>query len=305
MEPQDWLQNGLDELLSLTPATEDDPNDAWRAVVLTARLLGSPSGPPPPAEVLRRLPALLARAGLPEPEPLLERLAVELRAGDDPAGPLLDVLLDIDDGLGVLSLSGGIDQARSLSQRAAQLLSRFAARILPLEGFAALRGATVRSDSAAAVLWGAIAQAAVAAARESSLQWPRGTRAPTARLSQVVVLSLPRQATHLRAWTGAAPLAFASQDQGTRAWLYEEAGRFRMELRGTSTPPTRARLEVSRRDEEAARASMDLTLEVSGNTAYADLGPAAGQGNLLHVLLAQAGIPIEDADVRLVVTHDS
>lgn len=95
MEPQVWLRKVFDELLALAPMAEGDPDDAWRAVVLIARLLESPSGPTPPAEVLRRLPALMERAGLPEPEPLLERLSTELKKDDDPAGALLDVLLDI------------------------------------------------------------------------------------------------------------------------------------------------------------------------------------------------------------------
>lgn len=304
MEPQKWLQNALDELLGLAPVAEDDPDDAWRAVVLVARLLGSPSGPPPPADVLLRLSALLARAGLPEPEPLLERLTVELTAEDDPAGPLLDVLLDIDDCLGALSVSGGTDQAEALSQRAAERISRFAARTGPLKDFAELRGATVRPGSAAAMLWSAVPQESEKVAREYTPRSPRATRLPPVRLPPAAVLSLPRQATYLRAWTGAPPLAFASQDQRTRAWLYEEAGRLRLELRGTTVPPARARLDVSRRKGRKALASMDLPLEVSGNTAYANLGPAVGRGNLLHALLTRAGIPPEQADVRLVVMHD-
>jgi hypothetical protein len=306
MEPQDWLQNALDELLSLAPVAEDDPNDAWRAVVLMARLLASPSGPTPPAEVLRRLPALLARAGLPEPEPLLQRLSEELKAEDDPAGPLLDVLLDIDDSLGVLSLHGDSVSTQALSRRAAELVARFASRVVPLMGFAALRRATVRPGSEAAGLWDAVAHAPAVLPMEELQDRSRKDqeRAPPARRRRVRVLTLPREAARPHALTGAEPLAFTSPDGETRAWLYEEDGRLRLELHGAPQPPTNARLAVLRREDQAERAATELPLEISGRTAYADLGPTAGQGNLLFALLAQAGLPLEEADLHLVVTHD-
>lgn len=300
MEPQGWLQNALEELLALAPVAENDPDDAWRAVVLIARLLGSPSGPTPPSDVLRRLQALLARAGLPEPEPLLERLVAELKAEDDPAGPLLDVLLDIDDALGALSLYGDRGTARALSRRAEELLVRSAARVRPLVELATLRRATVRPDSDAAMLWDAVVQAPSAITEEVS---PK-VRAPTARRRPVVPLPIPREAMRPQAWTGGASLSFASEDGETRAWCYEEGGRLRLELRGTPTPPSRARLSVLRRDGALEVATTELPLEVSGNTAYADLGPVAGPESLVHALLARAGLAQEEADLRLVVMHE-
>ncbi|NNB85292.1 hypothetical protein [Corallococcus exiguus] len=299
MESQDWLQKVLDELVNLAPVAEEDPNDAWRAVVLISRLLGSPSGPTPPAEVLRRLPALLAQAGMPEPEPLLQRLSEELEAEDDPAGPLFDVLLDIDDSLGALTLHGDSALAQALSRRSAELVARFASRVVPLKGFAALRTATLRPGSEAARLWDAVAHARAVLPTEDLQE-----RAPTVRRRRVRVLPLPRESARPHAWTGSAPLALTSPDGETRAWLYEEGGRLRLELRGTPQPPTSARLAVLRREDQGERAATDLPLEVSGRTAYADLGPAVGQGNLLFALLAQAGLPLEEADLHLVVTHD-
>lgn len=299
MDPQDWLQNALDELLSLASVAEDDPDDAWRAVVLMARLLASPSGPTPPAEVLRRLPALLACAGLPEPEPLLERLSAELAAEDDPAGPLLDVLIDIDDGLSVLSLYGDAVSARSLSQRASEIIARSASRVGPLKDFAVLRRATVRPDSEVAALWGTVAHSPAESRPVQSQKEP----VPTVWRWPVMV-PLPREAIRPHAWTPSAPLLLSSQDGEVRAWLYEEKGRLRLEVRGPSIPPTRARLVVLRRDDAVEQAATDLPLEVSGNTAYADLGPVVGQGNLLHALLVRAGLPQEEADLGLMVMHD-
>lgn len=66
-----------------------------------------------------------------------------------------------------------------------------------------------------------------------------------------------------------------------------------------------ARLLALRRDDDLEQAATDLSLEVSGNTAYADLGPSVGQGNLLHALLARAGLSREEAELRLVVMHDT
>jgi hypothetical protein len=312
MEPRDWLHQALEELLALAPVAENEPDDAWRALVLVGRLLGSPSGPIPPAELLRRLPALLARAGLPEPEPLLERLSADLRTEDDPAGPLLDTLLDIDDALGVLSISGDAETARALTRRATALVSRSAARVHPLRDFAGFRAATVRPDSNTAVLWNAVSHASDPLPAETPPAQPQEPRAPKAPLQggapprphRLVVLGFPREAFHALAWTGLTPLAFASQDGGTRAWLYEEEGRLRLELRGTSATPTRARLQLVRRDEATDKATLELTLEVSGNTAYADLGPTVGEENLLHMLLARAGLSPEEADVHLVVMDD-
>lgn len=306
MESQDWLQKVLDELVNLAPVAEEDPNDAWRAVVLISRLLGSPSGPTPPAEVLLRLPALLAQAGLPEPEPLLQRLSEELEAEDDPAGPLLDVLLDIDDSLGALTLHGDSASAQALSWRAAELVARFASRVVPLKGFAVLRRATVRPGSEAAGLWDAVAHAHAVLPTEDLEEHSHEDqeRAPTVRRRRVRILPLPQESARPHAWTGAAPLALTSPDGATRAWLYEEGGRLRLELHGTPQPPTSARLAVLRREDQGERAATDLPLEISGRTAYADLGPAAGQGNLLFALLAQAGLPLEEADLHLVVTHD-
>jgi len=312
MEPQDWLHQALEELLALAPVAENDPNDAWRALVLVGRLLGSPFGPIPPAELLRRLPALLARAGLPEPEPLLERLSADLKTEDDPAGPLLDTLLDIDDALGVLSISGDAQTARVLVRRATALVSRSAARVHPLRDFAEFRAATVRPDSHTAALWNAVTHASDPLPAEAPPAQPQESPVPKVPLQagtppqphRLVGLWFPREAFHALAWTGSAPLAFASQDGGTRAWLYEEEGRLRLELRGTSATPTRARLQLVRRDDSSEKATLEFTLEVSGNTAYADLGPAVGEGNLLHRILARAGLAPEEADVHLVVMDD-
>jgi hypothetical protein len=301
MEPRDWLHQAREELSALAPVAENDPDDAWRALVLVGRLLGSPFGPVPPAELLRRLPALLTRAGPPDPEPLLERLSADLKTEEDPSGPLLDTLLDIDDALGVLSLSGDAKTAHELARQATALVSSSAARVHPLREFAMFRGATVRPDSKTAVLWSAVAH--VSDQEAPVPQAPLQGRTPP-RLHHVVELLFPRQAVHALAWTDREPLTFTSQDGETRAWLYEEEGRLRLELRGTSVTPTRARLQVVSRHDATEKAAAELALEVSGNTAYADLGPIVGEENLLHMLLARAGLSPADADVHLVVMND-
>ncbi|MCY1047037.1 hypothetical protein OV208_37395 [Corallococcus sp. bb12-1] len=305
MEPQDWLQKAFDELVELASLAEIDLDDAWRGMVLISRLLGSPSGPTPPAEVLRRLPALREQAGRPDPESLVARLSEELAADDDAEGALLDSLLDVDDALGVLSLNGDTDAAQALSRSASELLVRFPSRVRPLEDFATLRGATVRPDSEVATLWKEVAHVpATPATRAPASEGPRQDRLSPARHRSTVVMRLPSEALRAQAWTVSSTVPFLSQDGATQAWLYEESGQLWLELRGAAAPPTSARFVVSRRGDAIERASFEVSLETSGNTAYADLGPIVGQGNRLHALLAQAGLAREEADLRLVVMND-
>lgn len=300
MEPQDWLQKALEELLVLAPVAENDPDDAWRAIVLLARLLGSPSGPTPPAEVIRHLPALLSLAGQPGPDALLDRLSEELESAEDPAGPLLDVLLDIDDSLGVLSLSGDQAQTQKLFRSAAERVARAPERVEALGAFATLRIATVRPDSPTAVLWNAVARAS-APSQASPVTPPPSPGSEFRGHQRSVRLVFPEQALRAAAWTSPVTLVLEAPSGKPRAWLYEEAGRLQLELQGSFSSPLRLRLAVVRKDDATEKASAELTADVSGNTAYADLGPAAGQGNLLYTLLAQAGLSAEEAALYLVV----
>lgn len=156
MDPSAWLQKAFDELVELGSGAERDPSDAWRSVALMARLLGSASGPKPPDEMMQRLPALLAVAGEPDIQMLLGRLADELDAGDDAWGPLLDALLDLDDAIGLLHLSGQSAAELEVARRVAGLVSLHPERVLSLGAFAEMRLATVHDDAAVHRIWSAV-----------------------------------------------------------------------------------------------------------------------------------------------------
>jgi hypothetical protein len=61
---------------------------------------------------------------------------------------------------------------------------------------------------------------------------------------------------------------------------------------------------VLRKADGVEVASRAVPLERSGNTGYADLGPAVGPESLLIRLLAQAALPLDEVELRLVVTDD-
>lgn len=159
MNANDWIHKALDELTSLLSSRLDDPADSWRAAVLIARIQGSPIGPTLPAEFVAQLPELLQVAGQPDHETLLDLLIDELESDDEPWGRLLDVLLDVDDALGVLVLAKHDDTAHELSARIAALMSLYPSRSIPLVSFAQMRLETTRHDSVIAKLWQTIERA--------------------------------------------------------------------------------------------------------------------------------------------------
>ncbi len=159
MNPSRWLQGALDELIALAPDAKDDPADAWRAVTLLARVLGSPTGLVPPPAIVQMLPELLEVAGLPEPEDILTMVDQALASDLDPWGPLIDGLLDADDAVGGLVLGGQDHAARELAARVAGLVSLYPERTIPLGRFAQMRLETVRSDAIVAEIWRAVEHA--------------------------------------------------------------------------------------------------------------------------------------------------
>lgn len=309
MEPAAWLQKAFDELVELGSVLEGDRADAWRAGALVARLLGSPSGPVPPPELVRRLSTILAVAGSPDAQELLDRVADELDSETDAWGPLLDALLDADDAIGLLDLSGESETALELARRVAALVSLHSERALALGPFADMRLATVREGVGAGIIWSAVERAPALALAEA-LPEPASTRARLER----------RPETH-RLPVGAPAMSFAVPDEllqaaaesapeeareletsgGGRAWLYAEKGRMRLEVTGLAAGPLTAALVAERRSDGVELLRVALDLERSGGTAYADLGPSAGSENALHRLVAEAGLKSSDLRVRLSV----
>ncbi|AFE05809.1 hypothetical protein COCOR_04402 [Corallococcus coralloides DSM 2259] len=304
LAPREWIQKAWVELAQLAPMAEVEPDDAWRALVLAARLLDSPFDLVPPTELLRRLPDLVQQAGLPEPAALLTRLASELDGEADPEGPLLDVLLDIDDAMGVLNLLGDAKSAASLAHDSIAFIARHPSRIRALERFAVLRQATLRPELRSAAIWTAVIRAPESSSDIVSKEARRDERPSSGWVPPVVVLPLPVETFRPQAWTGTNTVSLQSEDGVTQAWLYEDAGRLLLEIRGGLPPPTKARLVARRRVDARELAVLDLQLTVEGHTAYVDLRNAGGQGNPLHGLLARTGLPADEVELRLVVMHE-
>lgn len=156
---RDWLDKASQELDALARRIKDDPEDAWRAVVLIARLRGAPDEPELSASIDALLPGLLSAAGTPDCDALLDAFADELESLEDPWGPLMDALLDIDDALGALALRGAEEEAGELSVRVAALTSLYPERVVELNSFAQMRLETVRDDSYTAEVWRTVAHA--------------------------------------------------------------------------------------------------------------------------------------------------
>ena len=165
----DWLDFASYELADLTAAgvldrVEDaDPGDAWRAVVLIARLLASPAGPVPSRAVLDLLPRVLCRAAKPDLREVFLRLAYGLRSDEDPAGTLLDALHDLGDLLTVLQTTTtrhGQASAASLAELAAGQVLLYPGRVASIAHLASVLIETLRDDQPAATLWRAIVESA-------------------------------------------------------------------------------------------------------------------------------------------------
>jgi len=307
-----WLQKALDELIELESVAESDPADAWRVAVLIARLLGSPDGPEPPASLIRRLPVLLEVAGPVEPQAILDRIASELDFEIDPEGPLLDALLDTDDTLGVLAMSGQDETALALARRAAALVSLYPERVLTLGAFAEMRLQTVREDAAAGLLWRAVerapAHAVVEALPTPASTAPRVEDLPKSRTTHMRparrAIRMPQELHLAAAASGTAEAReLEIAEPGLQAWVYEEAGRMRLEIQGAGAEPLTAVLIAEHAKDGAEMARVAIDVERSGSTAYADLGPWAGPENALHRLVATTGLP--SSDVRIVLEVSS
>lgn len=313
MDPAAWLQKALEELIELELIAESDPADAWRAVALLARLLGSPSGPPPPRALVQRLPVILIVAGSAGPQDLLDRIASELDSELDPAGPLFDALLDTDDALGILALSGQKETALALARRAAGLVSLYPERVISLGPFAEMRLQTLREGAAAGFLWSAVERApvhalvdALPAPASSALRVEKfpEIRAPRVRPA-VRSFRIPRELHPAAAAASdtAEVRELETAEPGLPAWVYADKGRMRLEIQGVGTGPLTVVLIAECVEDGAEVARIAIDIEISGSTAYADLGPWTGPENALHRFVA--GTDLASSDVRLLLEVSS
>ena len=292
MDAREWLRQAEDELAELAQLTEFGQGDAWRALVLVARLLQSSFGLMPPTALMSRLTELFGVCGSLPPEGLLDRLAEALADTSDPAGLLHDSLLDVDDTAGVLQLYG--TSPAELINRANAMIALWPERVEELSAFAELRLDTLRKATAVAPLWHAVLRAPAHA-------WVAAL--PSARLTPTVAGRWQAQVSDIRALPPQVlQMAASSQTRdefglGDGVFLEQHGRHWRVEARDA----TSLRIELRRRTDSAVLVSEDVQIEVEGRTGYADLGPVAGPKSLLHRLLASTGLPAESVDAVIVV----
>ncbi|MES2639720.1 MAG: hypothetical protein V4850_09560 [Myxococcota bacterium] len=245
----------------LAPGAVPSEHDDWRLLVLLARVALHPD--PPPA--LGALPDESGRCGRtrqalvgavrPYPAAVLESLDDALVGNDDPAGPLADALLDVDDLLGVLELEGRHGEARQIATAAAALVELAPELASALAGWAARRLATLDESAAAAELWRAVESAgaiAVTLALPAASSGRPNTaaildRADRPRLREAEVIELfAASATVRRAWrAAAADLGVTPEPTYGPNWaVYTEGERVMAQLRASSghAPAGTARL---------------------------------------------------------------
>ncbi len=305
MDARSWLEKAHRELATLAPIAREDEADAWRAAVLIARLHGNHFGLELPGDAIGRARTLVDVAGPPEPQTLLDDLADALDDDEDPAGPLHDVLLDVDDAVGVTSLIGDAGTAHELASRAAALVSLYPERVLELGAFAEMRLGTLSPGVPIAAMWRAVEQAPATLLVEALPPIAVSRAAALPRRAQPRTVLLPRHLLQAAAWSSESkPIRLEIDGSELVAWLEADEGKMLLEIRAKETAPSRASLVVFDLTSGKELADKLLVLEVGGKTAYADLGPWAGSDNVLHGLVARSGRPTNEVGVRLRIDDD-
>jgi hypothetical protein len=269
-----WLKSAAIELEELVGRPVAGA-DAWRALSLAGRLKASGRAFD---DVLGPLAAAwdewVAKVAWPDGGELLEELAVELEAAGPEDGPLLDLLLDLDDLVGILSALGRGREADDLGLRAAALCACSPDRVLPLGPFSDMRLSCLAAGASSAPVWESIQEAAL----EPALLYveSRGRRkTERAPLPRRLVLAAAQSSE-----PASADLLRTSDGTGV-GWieLDPQSGRRQLEIpSGAAEVRSVVVWARSRRTGEARR--LELPFEVVGNDVYADLGHPAGPGSL-------------------------
>lgn len=259
-----WTQN-LDAELSELIAQPDDLSaaDLWRVLVLLARVAQHPT----PSERLESLANICTSSGLtdraragaarPAEATVLDALDDALLVDEDPAGPLADALLEIDDLVSVLGLEGQDSAAQAIVDQAVALMDLAPVPASALDEWAARRLAVLDEAEPAAQLWQAVAGAGASAVVHSlpaAVVPHQGIAALLDRadrqrpLAQVIELfpQVPtvRRAVRPAAADAGAPWKAAEGDGWT---VYEDGGDTIAQVHAPagSRPPQVARLVVA------------------------------------------------------------
>lgn len=307
MSPSEWIHKARNELDRLAESTLDDPNDAWRALVLSARLLGCPSPSlSVPAAIPARLAPLMNCAGPSDGQALFGRVLSSLEGDDHPWGPLLDALLDIDDALSVNELVGGLPEAKELAQRTAAVASLFPERVAPLSRFAEMRLETIRESAAVTGVWRAVMRApadlladALAVRSSHAPRFETTYGADVVTLDTVVELPVMLLQSAASSHDGEQPIQLEVRPPGAKAWVSEEAGRMHLEILSQQPQASVVVLELKDHDTDMTLHREVLRPSKAAAIRHVDLGPWAGRENILQAALAKLGRRAES--VRVVV----
>jgi hypothetical protein len=289
-----FLDKAARELRDLVEAERHSPlldADAYRALVLLARLRDAPP------ERAGDLPALviaslLARCVLPDPAELLVHLDVALEGDEEPGGPLLDALLDVDDLAGVLGLAGQTPRSAALVVEARQRVAARLGRVAPLASWAVMRGDALSRGAAVAHLWEDVA------ANNAS---PGSDRRVRGALAALILPDLPRVAAHTAA-QGEIAIRDAVGEIGATAYVDPETAERRLDvlLPSKDMPPPRAVYLVAvRRATDERLGSEPLLFEREGRDIYVSLGPDVGSGSARHRLCARLGVDMDEVVFRI------
>lgn len=284
----------LKELLESSNARALSDMEAYRALVLAARLRDAPPGQKgAPSDV--PVTNLLASCELPTAQDVIDDLAVALEGDDDPHGPLLDVLLDIDDLAGVLAFADKAIEARRLVVSAKSLVTRNANRVSPLAQWAAMRRQSLSPDASIFALWDDISEQTAASA---VILKPRIRRTYSLSLPQ-----LPSMAAHsirddeyeIQNEVGKTiAIAYVDQQTGER--------KIDITLDSADEPLPAAIWLVAKRSstlEQIGTESLQFTQE--GRDLYVSLGPDVGPKSARHRLCQRLGVDVNEVffEVRI------
>lgn len=312
-----WTQNLETELGELTARPDDlSGDDLWRLLVLLARVAQHPA----PPESLETLAEACTSSGLttraqsggarPAAADVLDALDDALVATEDPAGPLADALLDLDDLVGVLELEGRVAEAAALINQAVALIDLSAVLASALDQWATHRLSTLDKAASATVLWQAVAAAGASAAVHSlptTQTTPRDVtalldRADRSRPVAQVIELFPVVPPVRRAWRPAAADAGAPWEaaEGEDWTVYEDEGAAVAQVHAPSgaRPPQVARLIVTAGEQTWAH-PLRATRR-GGRDAWYRLGTEAELARLFAKARTELGVaPDADVSVRL------
>lgn len=320
MTPADrWIRKMGRELTSLVAQDRLEDADAYRALVLLARLRDAAGSSVEPAEVqLGRgdddfCRAVLETCMVPTPEEILDELG-ELLADEAPTIDQLHMLLlDVDDLCGVLGLLGDTAQAAETADLGAAFVSIRPVSVVRLGQFAAMRLDTLGADMPIARLWSEVC-AAPAHVLANALP---GTADEA--VVEILVQDLLEDASGGAAMVEI-PFTLGSAVAAATTVNFESVvdheGKVRGErfvdkgdlfynhrlAEGVVGTPT-AHLVVRDKDSQLELSREPLPAERDGRDLRVLLGPASGENGIAARLELDLGRPLDELEITIVVNE--